>query len=734
MRKILFSLFLINILLSFFILFDLENNRINDRISKSGENHIYTINIDKGINYIERNTAIDKIQKVTKKYEAGLLFRVYNNAPGQKLKMVKFVYLNDSKELFKDTIVKGNLIGDYDTSMSYLDTGNIDNEKQVGRILVLDPEIYFKIATFENLKESKYTLSGFYSVNIDKSELVDFVSELKGELGVNVNIEKNFNYNRLTITPILKIIPMIIVFLLVILLVVFDLISRFKDVGVKKLNGYSDKKLKFEYFRSIGVLYFISSVVSYSFLSILFLKFKSVLYIDLVFRSLIITSMLFVLICLIILIPLRFMNKITLGSAIKNMKPVQIIKRFNYGFKIIFTLILIGLFIYGLKIYLPVYSFYFENLKKWEAARDYAQVDLHYYDQNDDFDHIIWHGIQHKKLCLYVNDMGGIQMFVKDLDVSQESDPRKREEENYISNSVLINNNYLRKHPIMDINGNVIKIDENERVHHILVPEKYAYLEKEILKTYEKYYFFLYDLPQDVIEEGKRIEQELIRKEPELFGNEPDTIKVIFIKNGQGLFTYDMNVYPESNNMIYDRIVEINTRGAYKGGDISPNSGYFIKVTNPEEPFLSISEKVNELGLEAYFYDAYSVYGYVAGEVNQYIGILSQVAVIFTIAGITIAILIAYSIMIYMEKEKMDLSVKLLNGYGFLERHGKKLLCTILFYILFIPTIYFVRNSMIELRAVGILLAGILILDLLVSIIFIKIYEKRNIKDILKGN
>lgn len=67
MRKILMSLFLINILLSFFIIYDLENNRLNERISNSGEEENYTILIDKGINQLERNTAIDKIQEIAKK-------------------------------------------------------------------------------------------------------------------------------------------------------------------------------------------------------------------------------------------------------------------------------------------------------------------------------------------------------------------------------------------------------------------------------------------------------------------------------------------------------------------------------------------------------------------------------------------------------------------------------------------------------------------------------------------
>ncbi len=734
MRKILVSLFIINILLSFFIFYDLENTNINERISKSGEYQNFTIHIDKGINDQVRISTIDKIQKVTKKYEADLLFSVYNNAPDQKQKLVKFVYLKDSSDLFKDIRVKGDVIGNYDTSMSYLDSLNNDNNQRIGSILVLDPDIYFKIATFENLKEIKYTLSGFYSLNIDKSKAEAFVSELKSELGVNVKLEKNFNNDRVVIPPILKIIPMIIVFLLSVLVVVFDLISRYKDIGVKKLNGYSERSLKLDYYKGIGGLYLISVIISYLILGFTFIKFRNILYIELVFKSFIITFILFVIICLILLISLNFISRMKMNTAIKNKKPVHIIKRFSLGFKLIFTFILISLFISGLKLYVPVYSFYFENYQKWESSIDYAQVGLHYDNPDEDFDDMIWNMVQNKKLYVYANEMGGIQIQVKDVTDSVNSDPKKREEENVIDNTVLVNNNYLKKHSIYDWKGRIVTIDENKNVNYILVPEKYAYLEKRIITTFEKNYYSLNDMPEQARETRKKEQQTAHELAPEYFGKEFDTIEVIIIKNGQGYFTYDLSVHPESNNIVYDRIVEVSTKSTDIYAEISNNSGYFIKVNNPVEPFLAISDKVDELGLEAYYYDAYSAYSNVAGQVNMYLGILSQIAVIFGIAGITIAVLIAYAIMIYMEKEKMDLSIKFLNGYSFWGRHSKKLLRTILFYILFLPTFYFVRGSVLETKALALLLLGIVILDLVATYIFIRIYERRNIKDILKGN
>lgn len=474
MRKILLSLFIVNILLSFFIFHDLENNRINNHIIESGEEQATTILVDKAINSLDRTMAIDKIIATTKKYQADIILNVYNNAPGQKFNLIKYIYLKDSSKLFEKLKVTGNILGNYDRSNSYLDSRDCDDKECIGRIGVLDNNFKIRISTLENLKNEKYVLSGYYSVNIAKERTDTFLRELGSELKVDISRVNDMNQSRTSIPPILKIIPMTIVFLLAILVVLIDLISRFKDVGVKKLNGYSNRRLKLEYYRDIGVLYFMGAVASYSFLGLLSFKFKSSLYLDLILKSLIITSLLFFVVCLVLLIPLKYMDKITIASAVKNMKPVQFIRGISDGFKAVFILILIGLFIYAMKLYLPIYNFYFENL--------------------------------------------------------------------------------------------------------------------------------------------------------------------------------------------------------------------------------------------------------------------SQIAVIFGIAGITIAILIAYSIMIYMEKEKMELSIKLLNGYGFLDRHGKKLIHTMCLYIIFLPTLYFVRNSMIELGWVVLLLVSIMLLDLLVSIILINIYEKRNIKDILKGN
>ncbi len=734
MRKILLSLFIVNILLSFFVFYDLEKNSINNNIVISGEEQAATILIDKAINNLDRKEVVDTLIETTEKYEADLILNVYNNAPGEKFNLIKYIHLKDNGKIFKKLKITGDILDNYDKSNNYLDSRDINKMECIGRIGVLENDFKIRISTFENLKDEKYVLSGYYSLNIANEKSDAFIKELSSELHVDVSRVSGMNRGKIMIPPILKIIPMIIVFLLTILVVVYDLISRYKDIGVKKLNGYSDKKLKYEYYRNIGVLYIISSVVSYSILGLLFMKFNNMLFLELIFRSIINTSILFIVICLILLLPLSFMHKITIASAIKNMKPVQIIRRFSNGFKIIFTIILIGLFIYSLKIYMPVYNFYFENLKKWEDTINYAQVSLSYDERTDDFEDMIFNMVQNKKLYVHANEKGGIQIQVNDKFDGEKHGETQSYFESIMWKSIEINNNYLKKNPIYDINNNKISVDDNENINYILIPEKYADLKKEIIYNLENNYYSLHDVPIQFAEGRKKEQKAAYEMAPEFFAKEFGTIKAIIIKNGQEHFTYDLFKYPETNNMVKDRVVIVHNDKAGLLFDISNNGGYFIKVNNPDQPFLAISDKVNELGLSAYYYQAFSVYGSIAGQVTIYLETLSQIAVIFGIVGITIAVLIAYSIMIYMEKEKMDLSIKLLNGYSFIGRHGKKLLGTILFYITFIPAFYFVRGSILETKALALLLVAIVILDLFATYIFIRIYEKRNIKDILKGN
>lgn len=738
MRKILLSLFVINILLSFFIFFDLENNNINQNISRCGEEESYTLMIDKEINSKDRKSTIESIQNITEKYQGDIVFKVFHNAPGQEQNFTKYVFLKDSNQLFKNIRTKGFTLKNYDRSNSYLSSYENKSKSmtnRIGEILVLNPESQFKISTFENLNNEKYVLSGYYTVNIDKEKIASFIEELQNELQVDVNKIGNMNNDRIFIPPILKIIPMIITFLLLVLVVAFDLISKYKDIGVKKINGYSNSKLKSEYYNNLVKQYIVSAAISYLILGILYIRFNNILYLELVFKSIIFTVLLLLFICLIFLIPLSYIERITISSAIKNMKPVKEIKKFSIVFKIIFTAILIGLFIFSLKLYIPVYNFYSQNLKKWEDAINYAHVSLNYDNQNEDFDDVIWSIVQNKKLFVYANEMGGIQILVSNKKYeSEENDLRLRELDNVISNGIGINDNYLEKHPIYDVRGKKVVIDKMAEVNYILIPEKYAYLEKDIIYTLERNFYLLHDMPKQAYESRRKEQQVAHELAPEYFNKEFDTFKVIIIKNGQGCFTYDLFKYPESNNTVFDRMITVSTNRTDLYDDISTNYGYMIKVKNHEEPFLSISEKVEELGLSAYYNQAYSAYSNVAGQVNMYLGVLGQIAVIFVIAGITIVILIIYSTIIYMEKQKMELSVMLLNGYSFLGRHGKKFLRTVLFYIIFIPSFIFVRGSANETMALVLLIIGILILDLLVSYIFISIYEKRNIKDILKGN
>lgn len=737
MRKILLSLFVVNILLSFFIFFDLENNSLNDKIFRSGEGNSVTLRIGKDITQLDRNQTIDTIQQITEKYQADLIFKVFHNSPGEKKNITKYVFFKDSDGLFKSIRTDGRVLGDYDRGKKYLSSTLVEkktDEQRIGRILVLDPEVKFKISTFESLKDEKYVLSGFYTFNLERDKIDAFIKDMKAELQIDVERSGNLGNAIMNLPPILKIIPMTIVMLLTALVVAYDLISRFKDIAIKKLNGYSGLRLKLEYLRNIGTTYLIASIISYIILGLICIFEANILYVELLLKSIIVYIFLFLLISLILFLPLRYMENIVISQGIKNMKPVRLIGRIGLVFKMIFTAILLGLFMYALKLYVPVLNFYSDNLKKWEDTVHYAQVSLSYDEDNNNFEDTIWRMVQNKKLYLYANRQGGLQIVVNEEFKSEQEDKKTRDFENAYYNSIEINTNYLRKHPVFDDKGKKVIIDDNDNINYILVPVKYATMEEEITRTVEMNLYSLHDMPKE-FQEGRLKEQKALHESaPEIFDKEFGEVRIILIKNNQEYFTYDLFNHPETANMVKDRIVIVNNDRAGLHFDISNNGGYLIKVKNHEEPFLSISDKVQELGLGAYYNQAYSIYGYVASEIDLYLETLLEIGVIFGIASITIALLVVYSVMTYMEKNKLDNCVKLLNGYGFLERHGRKLCSVILFYVPFLPVLIIVRKSGEEMMAIGMLLCGAVLFELLASLVLIRVYEQRNIKDMLKGN
>lgn len=111
--------------------------------------------------------------------------------------------------------------------------------------------------------------------------------------------------------------------------------------------------------------------------------------------------------------------------------------------------------------------------------------------------------------------------------------------------NIVVNPNYLKIHKIIDENGERIKIQENNRNIILLVPQKYKNKEYDIKKYY--------------IEDHK----DCAVSDEENYGIKVDKhnnckVDIIWIKNDQKIFTYDIEVNT-GDNCVSDAIIKVIT-------------------------------------------------------------------------------------------------------------------------------------------------------------------------------
>ena len=126
---------------------------------------------------------------------------------------------------------------------------------------------------------------------------------------------------------------------------------------------------------------------------------------------------------------------------------------------------------------------------------------------------------------------------------------------------VMVNPNYLRSFEIVDVSGHVIDISEDEKDYIILVPLKYQNVEEEIMEYYK-----------DICEDE----------------TDNETVRIIWIPNGQKFFSCALDVGIDDDNSIIDPVVVVLTENNGYIGEYTRVAGYTgvpfkIKVSNMED-------------------------------------------------------------------------------------------------------------------------------------------------------
>lgn len=724
MRKAMTSLFILNVLLSFFVFYAYENARVTQAFFLAGRQGALNILVGEEANGRDRSKAVSALVEAARKHHALISCQQVESQTGQAIKATAYFAAGEAY-LYPGILEE------------WLPQIRKEGLPAKGAALpIAERGAVLKLMPMEKLKGGEGPLSGMYGVSVSPEEKESLLSDLRAGFGASVEEQPPLPVPEIPSSLALRLIPLGITLLFTALAGAFQLLQRGKDIGVRKLLGHSNGAVRLSCLMEWSLLFLIGAGIGYGILGGLWLADPDPALGRLLWKSLGVTLGFYPLLLGILLLPLLLLEGITVSGAIKNSRPVRLAAAFSFLTKALLTGVLLGAFLMGMRLTLPVYGFYVENVKAWEGAEGYARVPERYQGQDgegaEDKEALMDRQVREKRLWLEANRLGGMQILAREYEESQNPDPAERVLEELELNMVWVNENYLAEHPAYGPDGKAIQLPEGEKALFLLLPEQYSHLEDQVVRRMEGNLYSLHDLPEEA-REGARIWQEgLHRKAPDIFSKDFDPIRILKVREGQEYFTYNVNLSPEEGNRVRDRMVLVCTEETDLGQSIAESWDYLIRVPEGKEPYEGIAAAVAETGLSGYYPGAYSLYDNVSSYVNMHLKALGEALAMMGVCLFAMALLILYGAVLYLERRRAELAVRLFHGYGYGARHGGHLFRTVVFYLLFLPMALLGdgKEAGLLLAFLGLLAAG----DLLASFLILLLREKEHLNETLKGS
>lgn len=293
-------------------------------------------------------------------------------------------------------------------------------------------------------------------------------------------------------------------------------------------------------------------------------------------------------------------------------------------------------------------------------------------------------------------------------------------------NTVFINNNYLKLNPIYDANNKKIYLsNEYSDTLTILVPQKYKAFDNDIRVTYDEWYTWKKFVDEDAY--NKAIGNPAVQ-------HKNLTVNIIYVPNNQKYFTFNPNYAVNKGNQIIDPIAII-VNNVNLGTDnylcFLSNQNYFGKITNYDNPYKSLSTYIKDSGLSVEISTTPSLYSVIDTEMYKVKQRLTLDILAFCLTIIILLIIIIFTVLNYLERNKVILAIKKIHGYSFLKRHQFFYLLSIVFWISML-IILNIRNT-INFMSILIIIGVLIFVELLIVTLIINFVEIRKQKFALKG-
>lgn len=127
--------------------------------------------------------------------------------------------------------------------------------------------------------------------------------------------------------------------------------------------------------------------------------------------------------------------------------------------------------------------------------------------------------------------------------------------------SIVVNVNYLRRFPILDVSSRPVEVTEAESDWLVLAPERYR-TEETTLESF----FQCQRTGCDGVQGAAQAEQAVFGR-PAPASVSHQRVRIVWYRDGQKIFTFDPSVEPDAGNVLSDPIVEVMTKGNNLGID-----------------------------------------------------------------------------------------------------------------------------------------------------------------------
>lgn len=675
---------------------------------------------------------LNEIRQISKAESVNIYKIVYKPiVASQKQKIVIYAAIGDEKKLKEEFSLKsGRIFNNLDSQESYLSSTFSNDPKQLGKLDLFNNEVIIELKPLEAAKNEN--IRGTYLI-----DSLDFkvVEKIKQDFQDKIGFEFENNNSRMLIQDIFDknlIIVLIIVFILISLSFLYYVLLGYKELAIKKMFGYTNRELILkcllrDSIKIHGISLFIAIIIQVLYLYN-YNGFSGIK--DFGIQWLIIQGIFTIASNAIAIIPFFMVNAIEVSKMLKNKKPMRLIQILNYGSKFLFSMFLLIMFINLFNSYKDL-QIQNSNAEKWETTKNYSFYEYQYNPTDDDN---LWEyqlSMKSQELFELENKKGGILIRPSDGIISKNImvnniqtnvpiyDPNE-------GNMIQVNSRYLNLNPIYDLKNEKITLPEEYGDYLIvLVPNKYHDMEEEILKIYTKWYEFSIFTNEDMHNKsiGKSVNE-----------HKQVTVKLIFIKDNQKCFLYNPTLETKNQNYIKEPIISV-INSVNMGGDCYLNymtgGTFYPKVDDSKNPYNELNYNIRLVGLDNEIFSTPLLYSKVDSYMYNLKNQIMLKIFLATVLIITEVIIIVFMVLNYLERNKFVNCIKKLNGYSFYKRHNKFIAMIFILWLV-ISLVGYVFKTFTWISILEFVIPCSVV-EFILIILMIKLLEKKNVIDVLKG-